>query len=52
MTEVLTFTARDEQPKQPLPQSKPVMRWVIDSATGRPVMAWSLPEPVAESLAA
>ena len=52
MTEVLTFTARDEEPEHLFPQNKPVMRWIIDPATGRPVMAWSLPEPVAESLAA
>ena len=52
MTKVLTFTARDEQPKHPLSQSKPAMSWVIDRATGRPVMTWSLPQPVAESVAA
>ena len=52
MTEVLTFTARDVPPKHPLPPSKPVMRWVIDAATGRPVMTWSLPQRVAESVAA
>jgi hypothetical protein len=53
MTNILVLTGRSgTQPTQPKPDQKPEMSWVIDPATGRPVMTWSLPQPAMQSEAA
>ena len=53
MTEILAFAARAHSPQRlPEPSGKPVAHWVIDPMTGRPVMAWSLPQAAAEKIAA
>jgi hypothetical protein len=53
MTRIVALTTRSHT-RQPLPApvEKPVMTWVIDPATGRPVMAWSLPNAEPKAIAA
>jgi len=53
MTNILALNpSRDTQHRQPQPERKPGMVWVVDTATGRPVMAWSVPQPARQSAAA
>ncbi|HKM63999.1 MAG TPA: hypothetical protein VJY39_16060 [Acidisphaera sp.] len=53
MTTIATLAARHTtQPRSRQPSEKPVMTWVIDPASGRPVMAWSLPQSAVDKLAA
>ena len=53
MTNILALNPRcDTQRRHPQPEQKPGMVWVVDTATGRPVMAWSVPQPAKQSEAA
>lgn len=53
MTNLVMLAARhNTQPRARQQSEKPVMTWVIDPATGRPVMAWSLPQSAANKVAA
>jgi len=55
MTNLLALNAHSRTRRmqsQPQPEQKPEMAWVVDSATGRPVMMWSFPQPAKQSEAA